>query len=115
LRQSVSTTSSSSPRIAAIEPGCWRAASAIATPRSVTSLIASSSVIASAAASAANSPTEWPTTKSAWIPRARSAARIARLVATSAGCCTSVSTSSSSGDSKQSVRRSIPDASLPRS
>ena len=43
----------------------------------------------------------------------RIAARMARHVATSAGCCTSVSTRSSSGESKQSVCRSRPDASLP--
>jgi hypothetical protein len=62
LRQSDSTTSSSRPRIAAIEPGRFLAASAIASPRSRTRASASSVVIASAAASAANSPTEWPTT-----------------------------------------------------
>ena len=42
-RQSISTTSSSSPRIAAIEPGCCSAASAIARPRSRTSATASAS------------------------------------------------------------------------
>ena len=55
--------------MAAIEPGLRAAASAIARPRSRTSAIASSRVIASAAASAANSPTEWPMTKSALMPR----------------------------------------------
>src|SRR5262245_57340005 len=47
------------------------------------------------------------------MPRFFSAARIARLVVTSAGCCTSVSTSSSTGESKHSRRRSRPDASEP--
>src|SRR6266850_1662761 len=70
-RQIRSTTSSSRPRIAAIEPGFLRAASAIASPRSRTSAIASSTFSAPAAASAANSPTECPTTKSGLIPRAR--------------------------------------------
>jgi hypothetical protein len=49
------------------------------------------------------------------IPRARSAAFNASDVATSAGCWTSVSTSCSTGESKQSFRRSSPDASLPAS
>jgi hypothetical protein len=113
FRQSFSTSSSARPRIAAIVPGRWRAASAIARPRSRTSPIASPVPIAPAAASAANSPTEWPTTTSGSIPRSRNAARIARLVATSAGCWTSVSTSSSMGASKQSRSRSSPDASEP--
>ena len=78
--------------MAAIEPGLRAAASAIARPRSRTSVIASSRVIASAAASAANSPTEWPITKSALIPRSCRAASTAREVATSADCCTAVST-----------------------
>ena len=82
-RQIRSTVSSSRPRIAAIEPGFLRAASAIASPRSRTSAIASSTLIADAAASAANSPTEWPMTKSGLIPRSRIAASSARLVATS--------------------------------
>ena len=101
--------------MAAIEPGRSRAASAIARPRSRTSAIVSRTFIAPAAASAANSPTEWPTTKSGTMPRFRSAARKARLVATSAGCCSSVSTISSSGVSKQSFARSSPEASLPMS
>src|SRR5919204_383261 len=46
------------------------------------------------------------------MPRARTAASTARLVATSAGCCTSVCTSSSIGAPKQSRRRSSPDARL---
>ena len=99
--------------MAAIEPGRSLAASAIARPRSRTRAIVSRTFIAPAAASAANSPTEWPTTKSGLTPRLRSAARKARLVATSAGCCSSVSTISSSGVSKQSLCRSSPDASLP--
>jgi hypothetical protein len=62
LLQICSTTSSSSPRIAAIEPGRSRAASAIAIPRLRTSSIASSVPRASAATRAANSPTECPIT-----------------------------------------------------
>ena len=100
--------------MAAIEPGLRAAASAIARPRSRTSVIASSSVIASAAASAANSPTEWPITKSALMPRSCRAASIAREVATSAGCCTAVSTSSSASAWKQRRSRSRPVAALPR-
>ena len=53
---------SSRPRIAAIEPLLIRAASAIASPRSRTSAIDSAAVIDDVAASAVNSPTEWPTT-----------------------------------------------------
>ena len=101
--------------MAAIEPGFLRAASAMASPRSRTSATASSTFMAPAAASAANSPTEWPTTKSGLMPRALIAARTARLVATSAGCCTSVSTNSISGASKQRYSRSRPAASLARS
>ena len=41
-------------------------------------------------------------------PRSRSAASMARLVATSAGCCSSVSTSSSIGASKQSCAQVEP-------
>ena len=48
----------------------------------------------SAAPGARNSPTECPTTYDGTMPRARSAASIARLVATSAGAAHSVSTSS---------------------
>jgi hypothetical protein len=101
--------------MAAIEPGRSRAAAAIASPRSRTSAIASRGENDSAAPSAANSPTEWPTTKSGVMPRARSAALIASEVATSAGCCTSVSSRSSAGASKQSCLRSRPAASLPSS
>src|SRR5581483_5676134 len=54
------------------------------------------------------SPTEWPTTKSGVMPHSFNAASTARLVATRAGCCTSVSTSSSSGASKQRRTRSSP-------
>src|SRR3954465_3359660 len=55
-RQIRSTTSSSSPRIAAIDPGFVFAASAIARPRSRTSAIASSLFIAPPAATAALAP-----------------------------------------------------------
>ena len=48
--------------MAAIEPGRACAASAIAMPRSRTSRIASAALSDSAAPSAANSPTECPTT-----------------------------------------------------
>ncbi len=99
--------------MAAIAPGRSRAASAIASPRSRTRPIASPSDIAPTDASAANSPTEWPTTTSGSMPALRTAARIARLVATRVGCCTSVSTSSSSGASKHRCARSIPVASEP--
>ena len=101
--------------MAAIDPGRSFAASAIARPRSRTSPIVSRTFIAPAAARAANSPTEWPTTKSGTNPRLRKAASIARLVATSAGCWSSVSTIPSRGVSKQSRARSRPEASLPMS
>ena len=52
-------------------------------------------------------------TSSGSMPRALSAANTARLVATRAGCCTAVSTSSSSEASKQRWRRSSSAASLP--
>ena len=87
----------------------------MAIPRSRTSPIASAALIDSAAPSAANSPTEWPTTKSGTIPRARIASLIARLVATSAGCCNLVSSRSSTGPWKQTCLRSSPEASLPAS
>src|SRR5512144_2634908 len=99
--------------MAAIAPGRCLAASAIARPRSRTSPIAAPVSSEPAAARAANSPTECPTTTSGSSPRSRIAARIARLVATSAGCCTSVSTSSSSGVVKQSASRSRPVTSEP--
>ena len=54
--------------MAAIDPGRSFAASAIARPRSRTSPIVSRTFIAPAAARAANSPTEWPTTKSGIEP-----------------------------------------------
>ena len=61
-RVNMSADSLRADRIAAIAPGCSRAASAVAMPRSRTSAIAVSVSIASTAASAAYSPTEWPTT-----------------------------------------------------
>ena len=48
--------------MAAIEPGCSFAVAAIARPRSRTSPIASRAESDCADPSAANSPTEWPTT-----------------------------------------------------
>ena len=48
-------------------------------------------------------------------PRALSAASTARLVATSAGCCTSVSTRSSTATRSRAAAGRGPDASLPRS
>ena len=97
-----STTSSARPRIAAIEPGMLvrrlghrQAALADEADR------LRPAGRASAAPSAANSPTEWPTTKSGTMPRARIASLMARLVATSAGCCTFVSSMSSTGPWKQ--------------
>ncbi len=96
-----------------MEPLLSRAASSIARPRSRTRAIDSATSRELAAANAVNSPTEWPTTKSGCSPRAFSAASTARLVATSAGCWTSVRTSSSSGASKHRRSRSSPEASLP--
>ncbi len=75
--------------------GVWAAASAIARPRSRTSTIACSAVIARAPAAAVSSPTLWPATAPI-LPNAsagwgNSSSAASRPEATSSGCATAVS------------------------
>ena len=84
-----STSSRSPPRIAVIPVGVVAAASAIALPRSRTSTIACSAVIARAPAAAAISPTLWPATAPIWLKASAGCGNSSRAaispVATSSG------------------------------
>ena len=84
-----STSSRSPPRTAVIPVAVVAAAAAIALPRSRTSTIACSAVIARAPAAAASSPTLWPETAPIWLNASagcgNSSSAVIRLVATSSG------------------------------
>ena len=100
MRQSSSTFSLLSFRIAAIALSTFSAAACIASPRFTTSEKPSAAVNMPANVTAATSPSEKPATASAATPASRSASAAARSTQNRHGCVFFVTLSSSTGLSK---------------